>query len=167
MAKPTAERCQIQCRSSTLMISGRRRLPLRLICQHPARPRFRPTWPRPASTSASTSERSASCRSRPTNSLSGRSSRGPIADPVSSGALDDARSAAYLRGVNRDAAHADADSLVETDCLAQHVDDPGIRILECTVYLQPADVPGGYREESERAKWPRATTRLCPFGEPA
>lgn len=43
--------------------------------------------------------------------------------------------------------------LVETDWLAQHLEDPGIRVLECTVYLQPADVPGGYRVESGRAKW--------------
>jgi thiosulfate/3-mercaptopyruvate sulfurtransferase len=43
--------------------------------------------------------------------------------------------------------------LVETDWLAGHVDDPGIRVLECTVYLHPADVPGGFRVESGRAKW--------------
>ena len=43
--------------------------------------------------------------------------------------------------------------LVETDWLAKHLDDPGVRVLECTVYLQPADVPGGYRVESGRAKW--------------
>jgi thiosulfate/3-mercaptopyruvate sulfurtransferase len=43
--------------------------------------------------------------------------------------------------------------LVETDWMAQHLDDPGVRLLECTVYLQPADVPGGYRVESGRAKW--------------
>jgi thiosulfate/3-mercaptopyruvate sulfurtransferase len=43
--------------------------------------------------------------------------------------------------------------LVETDWLAKHLDDPGIRVLECTVYLQPADVPGGFRVESGRAKW--------------
>src|SRR5262249_44923976 len=28
-----------------------------------------------------------------------------------------------------------------------------IRILECTVYLHPADVPGGYRVESGRGRW--------------
>ena len=43
--------------------------------------------------------------------------------------------------------------LVETDWLAQHLEDPGIRVLECTVYLQPAAVPGGFRVESGRAKW--------------
>ena len=43
--------------------------------------------------------------------------------------------------------------LVETDWLATHLDDPGVRVIECTVYLQPADVPGGYRVESGRAKW--------------
>jgi len=43
--------------------------------------------------------------------------------------------------------------LVETDWLARHLDDPGVRVVECTVYLQPADVPGGYRVESGRAKW--------------
>ncbi len=43
--------------------------------------------------------------------------------------------------------------LVESDWLAQHLEDPGVRVLECTVYLHPADVPGGYRVESGRAKW--------------
>jgi thiosulfate/3-mercaptopyruvate sulfurtransferase len=43
--------------------------------------------------------------------------------------------------------------LVETDWLAAHLGEPGLRVLECTVYLQPADVPGGYRVESGRAKW--------------
>jgi thiosulfate/3-mercaptopyruvate sulfurtransferase len=43
--------------------------------------------------------------------------------------------------------------LVETDWLAAHLDDPGVRVLECTVYLLPADVPGGYRVESGRARW--------------
>ena len=43
--------------------------------------------------------------------------------------------------------------LVDTDWLAGHLDDPGVRVLECTVYLVPADVPGGYRVESGRAKW--------------
>jgi thiosulfate/3-mercaptopyruvate sulfurtransferase len=44
-------------------------------------------------------------------------------------------------------------ALVETDWLAEHLDDPGVRVLECTVYLHPAEVPGGYRVESGRAKW--------------
>ena len=44
--------------------------------------------------------------------------------------------------------------LVETGWLAAHLDDPAVRVLECTVYLHPApDVPGGYRVESGRAKW--------------
>ena len=43
--------------------------------------------------------------------------------------------------------------LVETEWLAEHLDDPGVRTLECTVYLHPADVPGGFRVESGRAKW--------------
>lgn len=43
--------------------------------------------------------------------------------------------------------------LVETDWLAAHLGEPDLRVLECTVYLQPADVPGGYRVESGRAKW--------------
>jgi thiosulfate/3-mercaptopyruvate sulfurtransferase len=43
--------------------------------------------------------------------------------------------------------------LVETDWLAKHLGDPGLRVLECTVYLHPADVPGGFRVESGRAKW--------------
>ncbi len=43
--------------------------------------------------------------------------------------------------------------LVGTDWLASHLDDPAIRVLECTVYLHPADVPGGFRVESGRARW--------------
>ena len=43
--------------------------------------------------------------------------------------------------------------LVETAWLAEHLGDPGLRVLECTVFLQPADVPGGVRVESGRAKW--------------
>lgn len=43
--------------------------------------------------------------------------------------------------------------LVETDWLAERLDDPGVRVLECTVYLHPADVPGGYRVESGRTRW--------------
>jgi thiosulfate/3-mercaptopyruvate sulfurtransferase len=46
-----------------------------------------------------------------------------------------------------------ADMLVETDWLGTHLEDPGIRVLECTVYLHPADVPGGYRVESGRQRW--------------
>jgi thiosulfate/3-mercaptopyruvate sulfurtransferase len=43
--------------------------------------------------------------------------------------------------------------LVETDWLAQHLDDPNLLVLECTVFLHPADVPGGFRVESGRAAW--------------
>jgi thiosulfate/3-mercaptopyruvate sulfurtransferase len=43
--------------------------------------------------------------------------------------------------------------LVDTDWLARRLDDPAVRVLECTVYLHPADVPGGYRVESGRARW--------------
>src|SRR5205823_733356 len=45
------------------------------------------------------------------------------------------------------------DLLVETAWLAEHLDDPGVRVPACTVYLHPADVPGGYRIESGRARW--------------
>lgn len=44
-------------------------------------------------------------------------------------------------------------ALVETDWLAAHMGEPDIRVLECTVYLHPADVPGGFRVESGRGKW--------------
>lgn len=42
--------------------------------------------------------------------------------------------------------------LVETDWLAQHLEDPGVRVLECTVYLHPLPEKG-FRAESGRAKW--------------
>jgi thiosulfate/3-mercaptopyruvate sulfurtransferase len=42
--------------------------------------------------------------------------------------------------------------LVETDWLAQHLHDPGVRVLECTVYLYPKP-EGGFRAESGHAKW--------------
>ena len=42
--------------------------------------------------------------------------------------------------------------LVETDWLAQHLNDPDVRVLECTVYLYPKP-EGGFRAESGRAKW--------------
>jgi thiosulfate/3-mercaptopyruvate sulfurtransferase len=48
---------------------------------------------------------------------------------------------------------ARSDILVETKWLAERLDDPGIRVLECTVYLHPADVPGSFRVESGRARW--------------
>jgi thiosulfate/3-mercaptopyruvate sulfurtransferase len=44
--------------------------------------------------------------------------------------------------------------LVETDWLAQHLDDPAVRVLECTVYLHPdPSLPFGFRVESGRARW--------------
>jgi thiosulfate/3-mercaptopyruvate sulfurtransferase len=44
--------------------------------------------------------------------------------------------------------------LVETEWLAQHLDDPGVRVLECTVYLHPdPHVPFGFRVESGRGRW--------------
>ena len=46
------------------------------------------------------------------------------------------------------------DLLVDTAWLADHLNDPAIRVLECTVYLHPApDIPGGYRVESGRGRW--------------
>ena len=48
---------------------------------------------------------------------------------------------------------AKPDALVSTDWLAARLTDPGVRVLECTVYLHPADVPGGFRVESGRQKW--------------
>ena len=50
-------------------------------------------------------------------------------------------------------AFARPEYLVETDWLAGHLGDPDLCVLECTVYLQPADGPGGYRVESGRARW--------------
>jgi thiosulfate/3-mercaptopyruvate sulfurtransferase len=43
--------------------------------------------------------------------------------------------------------------VVETEWLAEHLHDPHVRVLECSVYLHPADVPGGYRVESGRERW--------------
>lgn len=42
--------------------------------------------------------------------------------------------------------------LVDTAWLAEHLGDPGVRILECTAYLHPVE-PFGYRAESGRAAW--------------
>jgi thiosulfate/3-mercaptopyruvate sulfurtransferase len=42
--------------------------------------------------------------------------------------------------------------LVETDWLAAHVDDPSLRVLECTTILHPRP-EGGYRAESGRGTW--------------
>ncbi len=44
--------------------------------------------------------------------------------------------------------------LVSTDWLAAHLDDPAIRVLECTVYLLPdPGAKGGFRVDSGREKW--------------
>ncbi len=45
-----------------------------------------------------------------------------------------------------------AKSLVETDWLAEHLDDPNLRIFDCTVWLKP-DPPKIYRVESARADY--------------
>src|SRR2546423_13969302 len=42
--------------------------------------------------------------------------------------------------------------LVETDWLAAHLEDPTLRVLECTVILDTLPA-GGYRAESGRATW--------------
>ena len=42
--------------------------------------------------------------------------------------------------------------LVQTDWLAEHLHDPGLRVLECTAILHPMP-DGGYRAESGRATW--------------
>lgn len=47
-----------------------------------------------------------------------------------------------------------SDCLVETAWLQDHLADPDLRILDCTVYLRP--VEGGVRPESGRAQWEQA-----------
>jgi thiosulfate/3-mercaptopyruvate sulfurtransferase len=42
--------------------------------------------------------------------------------------------------------------LIETDWLAAHLDDPELRVLECTTVLHPRP-EGGFRAESGRATW--------------
>ena len=42
--------------------------------------------------------------------------------------------------------------LVSTDWLAEHLDDPDVRVFESTVFLRPRD-GGGYRVESGRAEY--------------
>lgn len=66
--------------------------------------------------------------------------------------------AAYLRSVTTPPASttgfARPQYLVDTAWLARHLDDPGVRVLESTVLVQPAaDAPGGFRFESGRAQW--------------
>ena len=44
--------------------------------------------------------------------------------------------------------------LASTDWLAGHVGDPGVRVLECTVFLRPRPDGGpGYRVETGEAEW--------------
>ncbi|MDA0365130.1 MAG: sulfurtransferase [Chloroflexi bacterium] len=43
--------------------------------------------------------------------------------------------------------------LVESDWLAAHLDDPDLRVLECTVYLRRPDPAAGLRAESARDDW--------------
>jgi thiosulfate/3-mercaptopyruvate sulfurtransferase len=50
---------------------------------------------------------------------------------------------------------AAAPPLVETDWLQSHLDDPAIRVLDCTVHLRPAE-GGGVRPESGREDWARS-----------
>ena len=47
---------------------------------------------------------------------------------------------------------ANPDLLVSTDWLAEHLEDPDLRIFECTVFLRPRE-GGGYRVEGGRAEW--------------
>ena len=42
--------------------------------------------------------------------------------------------------------------LVETDWLAANLEDPDLRVLECTTILHPLPA-GGYKAESGRATW--------------
>jgi thiosulfate/3-mercaptopyruvate sulfurtransferase len=44
--------------------------------------------------------------------------------------------------------------LAETAWLQDHLDDPDLRVLDCTVFLRP--VEGGVRPESGRAQWEQA-----------
>jgi thiosulfate/3-mercaptopyruvate sulfurtransferase len=48
--------------------------------------------------------------------------------------------------------NAHPEYLVETDWLAAHLDDPALRVLECTTILHPLP-DGGYRAESGLATW--------------
>lgn len=53
---------------------------------------------------------------------------------------------------SKSAAFVHPEYLVETDWLAAHLDDPHLRILDCTVFLH-ADKTQGYRVESGHQKW--------------
>ena len=56
--------------------------------------------------------------------------------------------------------------LVSTDWLAEHLDDPDVRVFESTVFLRPRD-GGGYRVESGRAEYDLGTHPRCGFPRPA
>ena len=49
-------------------------------------------------------------------------------------------------------AFAHPEYLVSTDWLAEHIEDPDVRVFESTVFLRPRD-GGGYRVESGRAEY--------------
>ena len=49
-------------------------------------------------------------------------------------------------------AFANPELLVSTDWLAEHLDDPDLRVFECTVFLRPRE-GGGYRVEGGVAEW--------------
>jgi len=61
--------------------------------------------------------------------------------------------------------------LVETDWLAGRLEDPAVRVVECTVFLYPRPT-AGFRAESGRAAWAQGhipgsevTTRVvAPLG---
>jgi thiosulfate/3-mercaptopyruvate sulfurtransferase len=53
--------------------------------------------------------------------------------------------------------------LVETDWLLDHLDDPDLRILDCTVFLRP--VEGGVRPESGRAQWEQSHIPRAAFAD--
>jgi thiosulfate/3-mercaptopyruvate sulfurtransferase len=49
--------------------------------------------------------------------------------------------------------HETIPALVETDWLAEHLDDPDLRVLECTVFLQFDPETGARKSESGRTAW--------------
>ena len=63
--------------------------------------------------------------------------------------------------------------LVETDWMATHLDDPGVRVLECTVFLAPGRRAGRLSASSPAARSGRRGTsrarassifrRSCPI----
>jgi thiosulfate/3-mercaptopyruvate sulfurtransferase len=57
----------------------------------------------------------------------------------------------------------DGRGLVTTGWLADHLDDPGVRIFDATVHLRPAQ-PGPYRVESGRADYESGHIPGAAFG---